>query len=85
MERNTTEDEVNQVMKAPIEQSDVLAYNDLKWVSVDYNHHSASSIFDASQTRVVGQQIKVMAWYDNEWGFSNRMLDNTLALVNATA
>jgi len=85
MERNTTVEEVNQLMKAASEQSDVLSYNDLKWVSVDYNHHSASSIFDASQTRVVGQQIKVMAWYDNEWGFSNRMLDNTLALVNATA
>lgn len=83
MERDTTVDEVNQLIKNASEHSDVLAYCDEKWVSVDYNHNPASSIFDANQTRVIGRHIKVMAWYDNEWGFSNRMLDNTLALINA--
>ena len=85
MERNTTVKEINALMKDASKQSNVLSYNNKKWVSVDYNHHPASSIFDAAQTRVVGQQVKVMAWYDNEWGFSNRMLDNTMALINAPA
>lgn len=53
----------------------ILCYNDLPLVSIDYNHNPASSIFDAPQTRVIGNQCKVMSWYDNEWGFSNRMLD----------
>ncbi|MBL4606694.1 MAG: type I glyceraldehyde-3-phosphate dehydrogenase [Pseudomonadales bacterium] len=52
----------------------ILAYNDQPLVSIDYNHNPASSIFDAPQTRVLGSQCKVMSWYDNEWGFSNRML-----------
>ncbi|WP_250657603.1 type I glyceraldehyde-3-phosphate dehydrogenase [Alkalimarinus coralli] len=84
MERETTVEEVNQLLKDASEKSDVLAYNDLQWVSTDYNHHSASSIFDANQTRVIGRHVKVMSWYDNEWGFSNRMLDNTLALIKAS-
>ena len=83
MERDTTVEEVNNLLKSASEQSDVLAYNDLKWVSTDYNHNASSAIFDANQTRVIGRHIKVMAWYDNEWGFSNRMLDNTLALMSA--
>lgn len=53
----------------------VLAYNDQALVSIDFNHHPASSIFDAAQTQVMGRQIRVMSWYDNEWGFTNRMLD----------
>lgn len=53
----------------------VLAYNTLPLVSCDFNHHPASSIFDATQTRVLGNTVKVVSWYDNEWGFSNRMLD----------
>jgi glyceraldehyde 3-phosphate dehydrogenase len=53
----------------------ILAYNDQALVSIDFNHHPASSIFDAAQTQVMGRQIKVMSWYDNEWGFTNRMLD----------
>jgi glyceraldehyde 3-phosphate dehydrogenase len=47
------------------------------------NHNPASSNFDASQTQVSGRLVKVMSWYDNEWGFSNRMRDNTLALMHA--
>lgn len=83
MERDTTVEEVNNLLKSASEQSDVLAYNDFKWVSTDYNHNASSAIFDANQTRVMGRHIKVMVWYDNEWGFSNRMLDNTLALMSA--
>lgn len=83
MERDTTVEEVNNLLKDASEGSDVLAYNDAKWVSTDYNHNPSSSIFDANQTRVIGRHLKVMVWYDNEWGFSNRMLDNTLALMSA--
>ena len=83
MERDTTVEEVNKLLKEASEKSSVLKYNDIKFVSIDYNHNPASSIFDANQTRVLGRHIKVMAWYDNEWGFSNRMLDNTIALLNA--
>jgi glyceraldehyde 3-phosphate dehydrogenase len=61
----------------------VLEYNEEPLVSIDFNHQPASSTFDATQTRVNGRLVKVMAWYDNEWGFSNRMLDNTLALMAA--
>jgi len=53
-------------------------------VSVDFNHDSASSTFDATLTKVSGRLVKVSAWYDNEWGFSNRMLDVTVALMEAT-
>ena len=83
--RATSVDEINSIMKAASEASTILDYNDIKLVSIDFNHSIASATFDATQTRVNGRLIKVMAWYDNEWGFSNRMLDNTLALVNAPA
>lgn len=53
----------------------IISYNKEPLVSIDYNHNPASSIFDSLQTRVMGRQCKVMSWYDNEWGFSNRMLD----------
>lgn len=83
--RDTTVEEVNAIIaKAassdPLRQ--VLSVNRLPLVSSDFNHHPASSIFDASQTRVSGRLVKVMAWYDNEWGFSQRMLDNTIAWLN---
>ncbi len=84
-ERPTTVDEVNALLQAAAETSPVLGFNTLPLVSVDFNHCPLSSTFDASQTKVSGRLVKVMAWYDNEWGFSNRMLDNTLALVNAPA
>jgi glyceraldehyde 3-phosphate dehydrogenase len=84
--RATTVEEVNAAVKAASEGSmkGVLAYNDAPLVSVDFNHNPHSSIFDASLTKVMeGNMVKVLSWYDNEWGFSNRMLDTTLVLVNA--
>ncbi len=85
--RPTDVGEINALMKAAChtpDKRDILAYNDEPLVSVDFNHNPASSIFDATQTRVVERRlVKVLAWYDNEWGFSNRMLDTTLALAFA--
>jgi len=84
--RDTTIEEVNQVMKdaADGELKGILAYNDEPLVSVDFNHDPASSTFDAGLTKVMqGTLVKVISWYDNEWGFSCRMLDTTVALVNA--
>ena len=84
--RPTTVDEVNAVMKAAAEgeMKGVLEYTTAPLVSVDFNHNPASSIFDASLTKVTGGTlVKTLAWYDNEWGFSNRMLDATVALMQA--
>jgi len=62
----------------------VLAYTDEPLVSIDFNHNAHSSVFDAGLTKILdGRLVKVCAWYDNEWGFSNRMLDTALALANA--
>ncbi len=62
----------------------ILGYNTEPLVSSDFNHNPASSIFDATLTKVIGGTlVKVTAWYDNEWGFSNRMLDAAVALMNA--
>ncbi|MBA1244667.1 type I glyceraldehyde-3-phosphate dehydrogenase [Pseudomonas japonica] len=83
VKRDVTADEVNALLKAAAEGSKVLGYNTLPLVSCDFNHNPLSSIFDANHTKVIGRMVKVMAWYDNEWGFSNRMLDNCLALCNA--
>ncbi|MBU6270765.1 MAG: type I glyceraldehyde-3-phosphate dehydrogenase [Betaproteobacteria bacterium] len=83
--RDTTADEINGIMKAaaagPL--AGVLAYNTAPLVSVDFNHNPASSNFDATLTKVSGRLVKVSSWYDNEWGFSNRMLDTTVALMAA--
>lgn len=84
--RETTIEEVNQIIRdaaAQFPMNQVLAVNDLPLVSVDFNHNPMSSIFDATETRVNGRLVKVMAWYDNEWGFSNRMLDNTVELMKS--
>lgn len=82
--RETSVAEVNEVVKSAAESSSVLAYCDQPLVSVDFNHNPASSIYDATMTRVnQGKLVKVLAWYDNEWGFANRMLDVSLALMNA--
>lgn len=84
--RPTTVDEVNAILKAASEGElkGVLGYNTEPLVSVDFNHDPRSSVFDSTQTRVIGGTlVKVLSWYDNEWGFSNRMLDTTLALMNA--
>lgn len=84
--RETTVDEINEVMKAASEGplKGVLAYNEEPLVSVDFNHDPSSSTYDSTLTKVMdGTLVKVCSWYDNEWGFSNRMLDITVALVNA--
>lgn len=75
--RETTAEEVNQIIKtaAEGELKGILAYNEEPLVSIDFNHNPHSSIFDAPQTKVFGNLVKVFSWYDNEWGFSNRMLD----------
>jgi len=81
--RPTGVDEVNRILTeaAAGPMRGILEINRLPLVSVDFNHNPASSIFDTNHTRVNGDLVKVMAWYDNEWGFSNRMLDNVLALM----
>jgi glyceraldehyde 3-phosphate dehydrogenase len=84
--RATSIEEVNAAVKAASEGSlkGILGYNDAPLVSIDFNHDPRSSIFDAGLTRVMeGNMVKVLSWYDNEWGFSCRMLDTTLALMNA--
>ncbi|QSP93542.1 type I glyceraldehyde-3-phosphate dehydrogenase [Marinobacter salinisoli] len=82
--RDTTVQEINNAVKAAADSCPVLGYNTEKLVSIDFNHNQLSSIFDANHTRVRGRHAKVMAWYDNEWGFSNRMLDNAIALQRAS-
>lgn len=85
-ERATSVDEINSIMKAASEGplKGVLAYNDEPLVSVDFNHDPASSTYDAGLTKVMeGTLVKVLSWYDNEWGFSCRMLDTATALMNA--
>ncbi len=83
--RDTSVKEVNQIMHdaANGELKAVLNVNHDPLVSVDFNHNPASSTFDATQTKVIDRTVKVLAWYDNEWGFSNRMLDTTMALMQA--
>jgi len=83
--RDTSVEEVNQVVKAAAEGplKGVLAYSDGPYVSVDFNHDPHSSTFDATLTKVSGRLVKACAWYDNEWGFSNRMLDTALAMMKA--
>ena len=84
--RATTVDEINAILKGASTGAlkGVLAYSDGPLVSVDFNHDPASSTYDATLTKVIdGTLVKVCAWYDNEWGFSNRMLDTTLAWSKA--
>ena len=86
--RATSVEEVNQALKqaaaaGPLHR--ILAYNEAPLVSIDFNHDAHSSIFDATLTKVIdGTLVKVCSWYDNEWGFSNRMLDTTLAWSKAS-
>jgi glyceraldehyde 3-phosphate dehydrogenase len=85
-ERDTSIEEINSIMKAASEGElkGVLAYCDEPLVSIDFNHDPASSTYDAGLTKVMeGNFVKVCSWYDNEWGFSNRMLDTAVALLNA--
>ncbi len=84
--RSTTKDEIHAIMRAAAdgELKGILNYNDKPLVSVDFNHDPASSTYESSLTKVMeGSLVKVLAWYDNEWGFSNRMLDTTVALMKA--
>ncbi len=86
--RPTDKKEVIAILKeaAAGELKGVLEVNEEPLVSIDFNHNPASSIFEASETKVIdGTLVKVMSWYDNEWGFSNRMLDTALALMKASA
>jgi glyceraldehyde 3-phosphate dehydrogenase len=84
--RATTKEEID---AAVLEASNgalkgILGVNTKPLVSIDFNHDPRSSIYDSTQTRVMGGTlVKVLSWYDNEWGFSNRMLDTTLALMAA--
>jgi glyceraldehyde 3-phosphate dehydrogenase len=85
--RETSVEEIHGLMReaADGELEGILGFNDDPLVSVDFNHDPRSSIYDASMTRVVnGTMVKVCSWYDNEWGFSNRMLDTTRAMMDAS-
>lgn len=83
--RETSKEEVNTIIKDAAENSlqGILNYSDKPLVSIDYNHNPHSSNFDSLQTKVKGSLVKVMSWYDNEWGFCNRMLDNINAIFKA--
>ncbi len=82
-EKDTSIDQINQIMRDTSDDK-ILGYTDIPLVSIDYNHNSYSSTFDATLTNVDnGRLVKVCSWYDNEWGFSNRMLDTAEALFNA--
>jgi glyceraldehyde 3-phosphate dehydrogenase (phosphorylating) len=83
--RDVTEDGIHKIMQSASqgEFKGILNYNDQPLVSVDFNHDSASCTYDAWMTRVIGRLVKVCGWYDNEWGFSNRMLDTAVAFWNA--
>ncbi len=85
--RKTTVAEVNDIIKKAAHgaMKGVLAYNEDPLVSVDFNHNSASAIFDTFGTKVIGNLVKILAWYDNEWGFSNRMLDVAAVLQKVSA
>lgn len=82
--RETSVEEINQLMKDAAEGplKGILEYVDEPLVSMDFNHTTVSSSYDSGLTRVIGNLVKVCSWYDNEWGFSNRMLDTTVALMN---
>ena len=85
--RKTSTEEISQILKSASENEldGILEYNEEPLVSIDFNHNPHSSIYESSQTKVIGgDMVKVLSWYDNEWGFSNRMLDTTLAMMRAT-
>ena len=83
LNKSVTEDDINSAMQAAADGAlnGVLAINELPLVSIDFNHSPASSTFDSTQTKVLeGNFVRVLSWYDNEWGFSNRMLDTAVAM-----
>ncbi len=83
--RDTSVEEINEILTKASEGElkGILNINTKPLVSIDFNHDPASSTYDKSLTKVNGRLVKVLSWYDNEWGFSNRMLDTTIALMNA--
>ena len=83
--RDTGKEEIHRIMKEASqgELQGILAYSDQPLVSVDFNHNPASCTYDAWMTKVMGRLVKVCGWYDNEWGFSNRMLDAVVVFWNA--
>ena len=84
--RDTSKEEIDEVLEAAAQGplKGILGINREPLVSIDFNHDPRSSVYEASLTRVVDKRlVKICSWYDNEWGFSNRMLDTTIALVNA--
>ncbi len=83
--RTSSVTEINKILQAAHEQQfkTITQVNELPLVSIDFNHNPASCIFDLTQTKVLQDVVKVLAWYDNEWGFSNRMLDTTVAMLRA--
>ena len=85
--RDTSAEEVNDILAsaAAADPFEVLACNTQPLVSTDFNHNAYSSNFDANHTRVNGRLVKVLSWYDNEWGFSNRMLDTGCLMAVASA
>jgi glyceraldehyde 3-phosphate dehydrogenase len=85
VEKAASVEEVNQILKAASETElkGILGYNNAPLVSIDFNHNAYSAVFDSTQTKVIGNLVKVLAWYDNEWAFSNRMLDTAKAMVEA--
>lgn len=84
--RSTTKEEIDQILKNAADGplNGILEYNDKPLVSIDFNHNPASSIYESTLTKVMENNfVKVLSWYDNEWGFSNRMVDTTIVLMNA--
>ena len=82
--RETSKDEINDIVRAAAGQrlKNILGFTDEKLVSSDFNHDSRSSVFHTDQTKVMGGTLcRVMSWYDNEWGFSNRMSDTAVAMA----
>ncbi|WP_423063380.1 type I glyceraldehyde-3-phosphate dehydrogenase [Candidiatus Paracoxiella cheracis] len=85
VEKQASVDAINRAMKEASKGAlkGVLGYNDEPLVSIDFNHNAFSSVYDAGETRLIGNLVKVVSWYDNEWGFSNRMLDTSTAILEA--
>lgn len=81
--KETSIESVNNILSSAAKEklNGILAVNELPLVSCDFNHNPASSIFDSTQTKVIGHNVKILAWYDNEWGFSNRMIDNACHII----
>jgi glyceraldehyde 3-phosphate dehydrogenase len=84
--RATSKEEIDSILrnaaKGPLKG--ILEFNEKPLVSIDFNHNPASSIYESTLTKVMeGNFVKVLSWYDNEWGFSNRMIDTSVALMNA--